>query len=784
MTTTPGATDPLDPLSGIDPRWYGAAGPVHSVSMLSRCTAAALAAVFAAACDAAPTSELSSAAVVLPYRDPSLPIDTRVEDLLARMTLADKLGQMTQPDVKWGYVTPQMVTELRLGSVLSGGDSAPQPGTPQAWADTYDRIQAAALATPLGIPLMYATDAVHGHALANGATVFPHNIGLGSTRDPGLVERIGAIAGEEIAATGLDWTFAPVVAVTRDDHWGRVYESFGEIPELPTAMTSMVTGLQSAGIMATAKHYIGDGGTVGGDDQGDTVLDEASLRALHLPPFRAAVERGVGAVMVSYSSWNGAKLHGHRYLISDVLKGELGFGGIVITDWDGIERLDGEVAYSGADVRMAINAGVDIVMAAEQHWTFLPILRAEVEAGRIPMARIDDANRRILRRKLALGLFEHPYADRSRIGDIGSPAHRAVAREAVQKSMVVLKNDGVLPLSRTASKVFVAGKNADDIGHQSGGWTVTWQGGSGPITPGTTILGGIRQRVSSGTTVTYDREGRGVDGSYDVAIAVVGEAPYAEYEGDRTDDLTLDAEDVATLARLRAAGIPVVVVLVSGRPLDITDHIDGWSAFVAAWLPGTEGGGVADVLFGAVSPSGKLPLTWMRRASQQPINDGDGQSALFPLGAGLTYPAVPDEPGEPETPPGLNARDTLRAERFTGQQGVQTEPCSEPGCGLNVGWIAPGDHFYFDDVDFGATAPTTLSARVASGGGAGTAELRLDAVNGPIIASLAMTPTGGWTSWVTRTATVSSNATGRHRLYWVFTGPGGDFMNVSWFRFE
>ena len=743
--------------------------------MLSRSTAAV--AIALAACNAADPAILETAASVPPYRDPSLPIDARVEDLLARMTLDDKIGQMTQPDIRFGYITPSLVTELRLGSVLSGGDSAPEPGTAEAWANAYDQMQAAALATPLGIPLLYATDAVHGHANVVGATVFPHNIGLGATRDAALVERIGAITGEEIAATGLDWTFAPCVAVTRDDHWGRVYESFGEVPELPVAMTSAVAGLQSAGILATAKHFVGDGGTTGGDDQGDTALDEASLRALHLPPFRAAIERRVGAIMVSYSSWNGARLHGHRYLISDVLKGELAFGGIVITDWDGIERLDGEAGYSAVDVRTAVNAGVDIVMAAEQHWTFLPILRAEVLAGRIAMSRVDDANRRILRQKFALGLFERPFADRSRIADIGSPAHRAVAREAVQKSMVVLKNSGVLPLSRTARKVFVAGKSADNIGYQSGGWTVTWQGGDGPITPGTSILDGIRQVVSPSTTVSYDRQGRGIDAGYDVAIAVIGETPYAEYEGDRTDDLTLDAEDVALLARLRATGVPIVVVLVSGRPLDVTDHIDGWSAFVAAWLPGTEGGGVADVLFGVVSPSGTLPLTWMRRASQQPINIGDGQTPLFPFGAGLTYPVVTDPV------PGWNARNTLRAERYSGQQGVQLEPCSEPGCGQNVGWIAPGDHFYFDDVDFGSVAPTTLHARVASGGGSGIAELRLDTLEGPRIASLVIMPTGGWTSWVTRTAPVSA-VTGRHRLYWVFTGPGGDFVNVNWFRFK
>jgi beta-glucosidase len=576
-----------------------------------------------------------------PYRDPSLSVDARVEDLLARMTLDDKLGQMTQPDVRFGRVIAEVVTELRLGSVLSGGDSAPDPGTPAGWADSYDRLQAGALATPLGIPLLYGVDAVHGHAGVVGATVFPHNLGLGATRDAELAERIGEVTGVEIAATGLDWTYAPCIAVVQDDHWGRTYESFGEVPALSTAMTSVITGIQSAGVMATAKHYVGDGGTQGGDDQGDTVLDEAALRALHLPPFQAAIERGVGSIMASYSSWNGAPMHGHRYLITDVLKGELGFAGVVVTDWDGIERLDGSSGFTAADVRAGVNAGIDVFMVSEQYRYFLILLRTEVEAGRIAMERIDDANRRILRRKFELGLFEAPYADRTRIGEIGSPAHRAVAREAVQKSMVVLKNEGnLLPLPRDAGRIFVAGKTADNIGYQSGGWTITWQGGDGPITPGTSILAGIRQTVAPTTVVTYDREGDGVDASYDLAIAVIGEPPYAEYEGDRTDDLTLDAEDLATLATLRAAGVPVVVVLVSGRPLDITDQIGDWDAFVAAWLPGTEGGGVADVLFGVVGPTGRLPLTWMQRASQQPIGEGDGQVPLFPFGAGLTYGPV------------------------------------------------------------------------------------------------------------------------------------------------
>jgi beta-glucosidase len=707
------------------------------------------------------------------YRDPSQPVDVRVEDLLARMTLEEKLGQMTMSDRRWGYVTPAIVTELGLGGVLSGGDSAPDDNTPAGWADTIDGFQGGALATRLGIPILYGTDAVHGHALAYGTTVFPHNLGLGATRDPELVERIGQIAGAELAATGVDWTFAPCVAVTRDDHWGRVYESFGEVPEIPSMMTSVVTGIQSQGVLATAKHFVGDGGTVGGDDQGDTVLSEAELRALHLPPFVAAIERGVAAIMVSYSSWNGARLHAHRYLVNDVLKGELGFAGIVVTDWNGLELLDGDYGYSADDVRAGLEAGIDMFMVIESYRQFLAVLRAEVLAGRVPMARIDEANRRILRAKLALGLFERPYTDRSKLATIGSPAHRAVAREAVQKSVVVLKNEGgVLPLARGA-KLFVAGKNADDVGHQSGGWTVTWQGGSGPTTPGTSILAGFRELAAD---VTFSETGDGLDASYDVAVAVIGETPYAEYEGDREDDLRLDAVDRALLTRLAATGVPLVVVLVHGRPLDVSAELPSMDALVTAWLPGSEGGGVADVLFAKVSPTGTLPITWMQSAAQQPINAGDGQVPLFPLGAGLTYPAVPGD----DLPPGKKARDTIRAEHFDGQHGTQTEACDEPGCGQNVGWIAPGDFLHYDDLEF--AGETSFSLRLASGASSGVVELRLDALDGPLLATLPVAPTGGWTSWTTRTVAIPSTS-GRHRLYLRFTGPGGDFVNVMWFRF-
>ncbi|MGR6922081.1 glycoside hydrolase family 3 N-terminal domain-containing protein [[Actinomadura] parvosata] len=610
----------------------------------------------AAALTAAPGTTVAAQAAAFPYQDPTLPVATRVTDLLSRMSLDEKLGQMTQAER--GSVSEADVTTYRLGSVLSGGGSAPSQNTATGWADMYDRYQNAALATPLGIPVIYGVDAVHGHNNVHGATIFPHNIGLGATRDPALAQRIGRAVAEEVSGTGIDWNFAPCLCVARNDRWGRTYESFGETPDLPSSMASIITGMQGsalngpASVLATAKHYVGDGGTTGGTDQGNTELSEAELRAIHLPPFKEAVERGVGSVMISFSSWNGAKLHGHQYLISTVLKGELGFDGFVVSDWNGIDQIDGSPGTSAQDVRTAVNAGIDMVMVPVEWRRFIDLLRTEVQAGRVTTARVDDAVRRVLTKKFELGLFEKPRTDRSYTSTVGSAAHRALAREAVAKSQVVLKNAGnLLPLARSGGKLFVAGKSADDIGNQSGGWTISWQGSSGNITTGTTILQGIRNTVGSGTTVTYSRDGSGIDGSYRAAIAVVGETPYAETQGDRPGGLGLDSTDLNTVNTLRAAGVPVVVVLVSGRPLDIAAQLPGWNALVAAWLPGTEGQGVADVLFGAAQPTGKLPMTWMSGASQQPINAGDGKTPLFPQGFGLTYePSGGDDTSPPTTP--------------------------------------------------------------------------------------------------------------------------------------
>lgn len=575
------------------------------------------------------------------YKDPKAPVAQRVADLLGQMTLDEKIGQMTQVE-RLALKPAKEIAAFNLGSVFSGGGSAPEPNEPKAWADMYDGYQKQALSTRLAIPLLYGIDAVHGHNTVRGATVFPHNIGLGATRNPDLVRRVGEITALEMAGTGIRWNFGPCLAVARNERWGRTYESFGEDPELVRAMTSIITGLQGSdlsqptSVLATAKHFVADGGTVGGKDQGDAKLSEADLRAVHLAPYVDAIQKGARSIMVSFSSLNGTKMHGNRHLVTDILKGELGFTGFVVSDYQGVDQISGDY---GQAVRTAINAGIDMVMVPNDYRRFQSTLKREVQAGQVDISRIDDAVRRILTVKFEMGLFEHPYADRTYTAAVGSAEHRAVAREAVRQSVVLLKNEGgILPLSRSLRSIYVAGKNANDIGNQSGGWTMTWQGQSGDITPGTTILKGIQEAVGKETRVVYDRSAATIDSSYAVAVVVIGETPYAEYEGDRPNGLGLDTADLDTLARVKRAGVPAVVVLVSGRPLVVTEHLKDWQAFLAAWLPGTEGGGIADVLFGDYPPTGKLPHSWPRSEAQIPVNLGDrSYDPLFPYGFGLTY---------------------------------------------------------------------------------------------------------------------------------------------------
>ena len=581
--------------------------------------------------------------------------DAEAKALLATMTLEEKVGQMTQAEQEKLTDVKDIQTYF-LGSLLSGGSSDPKAGNSlQAWTEMYDGYQKLALQTRLKIPILYGVDAVHGHNNVLGAVVFPHNIGLGATRDPKLVEEIARLTAEEVRATGIQWAFAPCVAVARDERWGRTYESFSEDPSLVAELgTAAVRGLQGTDlkdplrVLACAKHYVGDGGTSWNSaphlaaqgarlDQGDTRLSEAELRRIHLAGYPAAIAAGVGSIMPSYNSWNGEKASGSKRLLTDILKTELGFEGFLISDYNALDQLPGD---RRAQVKQSINAGMDMVMVPSKYREFYTTLKDLVEKNEVPLARIDDAVLRILRVKIAMGLMDparSSLADRSLQARFGSPAHREVARRAVRQSLVLLKNEKkTLPLSKTAKRIVVAGKNADDIGNQCGGWTIDWQGKSGPIVPGgTTILAALKAAAKGGE-VTLSADGTGAMGA-DVAVVVVGEKPYAEFFGDR-EDLALDKDDLAAIANVKKAGIPVVVVVVSGRPLILGDALGQADAVVAAWLPGTEGQGVADVLFGDYKPTGKLSFTWPRTMAQIPINVGDAAyDPQFPFGFGLTY---------------------------------------------------------------------------------------------------------------------------------------------------
>jgi beta-glucosidase len=566
------------------------------------------------------------------YLDSTASLDARVTDLLSRMTLDEKIGQMTQAD-RSNISSGEDIKSYFLGSVLSGGGSAPATNTPAGWADMYDAFQVKALETRLKIPIIYGIDAVHGHNNVYGAVIFPHNIGMGCTWDPELVRQAARITALEVAGTGIDWTFGPCIAVPRDERWGRTYEGFGETAEITMLMAlAAVSGFQGdslsqrGSIVACAKHYLGDGGTTGGIDRGNTELDESMLRAIHLPGYIAAVQAGVGTVMVSFSSWNGERMHGNKYLLTDVLKTELGFDGFVVSDWNGIDQMGG--SYS-QNVKKAINAGIDMAMAPNNYATFISTLKQLVTADSVHLTRIDDAVSRILRIKFKLGLFERPYTDRSLTSQVGNQEHRAVARQCVRESMVLLKNDAaLLPLNKTSGKILVAGSHADNIGYQCGGWTIYWQGGSGNITPGTTILEGIQNAID-GATVVYSADGSGVSDA-DVAVIAIGELPYAEYGGDRSD-LGLSAADIETVRHVKEAGIPTVVILISGRPLILEEVLPYTDCLFAAWLPGTEGDGVADILFGDFQLTGMLTHSWPAAMEQIPINWGDASyDPLFP----------------------------------------------------------------------------------------------------------------------------------------------------------
>lgn len=572
--------------------------------------------------------------------------DDRAEALLQQMTLAEKIGQMTQVDSA-ALQDKSHIQKYALGSVLSGGGSDPKDNTPQSWLQLANECQAWSQKTRLKIPLLYGVDAVHGHNNVLGAVIFPHHIGLGATRNPALVEQAARITAKEIAGTGINWNFAPCVAVAQDARWGRTYESFSDSPEVAGELgAAAVRGLQTGygkpgAVLACVKHFVGDGGTQNGVDQGNTVMDEATLRKIHLAPYPPGLKAGAGSVMISFNSWNGAKLHGHKHLITDVLKGELGFKGFTVSDWAAIDQLPYD--YKGS-IAASINAGLDMAMVVtapgqpNNYVDFITKLTELVNEGKVPMTRIDDAVRRILRTKIALGAFEVQPVDPKLTASIGSPEHRRVARECVRESLVLLKNErAALPLAKNLKQLKVVGKAADDLGTQCGGWTISWQGESGKVTPGgTTILEAIRQTVGKETKVSFSPDGSELAGA-DAVLVVIGEAPYAEMKGDRTD-LLLAPADVALIKKAKQAGAPVVTVLLSGRPLVLGEALEASDAFVAAWLPGTEGLGAADVLFGNFKPTGKLPRAWPQTATPS-VGQLTQNATSFPFGFGLTYPA-------------------------------------------------------------------------------------------------------------------------------------------------
>jgi beta-glucosidase len=616
----------------------------------------------------------------LPYKDPRLSTERRVDDLLARMTLEEKVGQMTQTERFQVYEDESPITTYELGSILSGGGSTPTPNEPEAWADMVDRFQRAALETRLGIPLLYGIDAVHGNANLLGATVFPHNIGLGATRDPDLVREIAHITAIETRATGPQWTFAPCVCAPRDDRWGRTYEGFSEDAGHVIGMETAIDGYQGRRgqlddpdrVLATAKHYAGDGDTEYGTGSGDYPIDQGIAQTNRADFWRhslrqyvpAVKKHDVGTVMPSYSSvdWtedglgNPLKMHAHKELVTDTLKGAMGFDGFVISDWQGIHQIPGDWP---TQVRTSINAGIDMAMEPNRYRDFIDTLIDEVEAGRVPQARIDDAVARILTKKFELGLFEQPFTDRRNIDKVGSRAHHRVAREAAAKSQVLLKNQRrTLPLGGRRD-VYVAGSNADNMGNQAGGWTITWQGYTTkpgfPEIPGTTILDGIEEHARGDVIHSPDASApvpRGADG-----IVVVGETPYSEGFGDvggprwgfdpadegvlrPEKDMRLSAADQAAVDKVCAAARTCTVVVISGRPLEIDPaRLGAIDALVAGWLPGSEGAGVADTLFGRRRFTGTLPVSWPRTVAQEPINVGDASyDPLYPYGYGLrTY---------------------------------------------------------------------------------------------------------------------------------------------------
>ena len=599
-------------------------------------------------------------------------IGQKVEALLAEMNLDQKIGQMTMSERV--FLSPEDVKNYHIGAVLSCGGSSPGDNRPTDWVNMNDAYWAASMTqdeSHLAIPVLYGVDAIHGNNNIRGATIFPHNIGLGVANDPNLIRRIAQVTAREVLAAGTEWTFAPNLAVARNIHWGRTYESYSEYTSIVTAYAAeFVRGLQADlgtnSVLACIKHWVGDGGTTNGINQGETTLAKDQLDSIHMVPFRNAIKSGALTIMASFNSWNGDKCHGHKYLITDVLKNEMQFQGFVVSDWDGIDYLSED--YHNA-VALAVNAGIDMFMVSESWKEFIVHLKQHVTRGSISLKRIDDATRRILTVKHAYGLFDKARpAERywSNHESFGGPEHRAIAREAVRKSLVLLKNDGAaLPLEKSA-RILVTGKNAHNRGHQCGGFSVSWQGISGNdgIEGGTSIWEGIRQ-VAPNAVLSTDASGTDIDpGLIDAAIVVIGERPYAEGLGDiRSGDhviveagsqikgsmnvlkpygntlelASLHPEDLQAIKSIADKGIPTVVVMVSGRPMVVSQELDTSAAFVAAWLPGSEGQGVADVLFGDYDFQGRLSFSWPG-SSEFPSAVGEkNRTPRFPLGYGMSY---------------------------------------------------------------------------------------------------------------------------------------------------
>ena len=625
-------------------------------------------------------------------------LEHRITEILIKMNLDQKVGQIVQAERQ--FVTPEAVKEYHIGSILSGGGSVPGENRPEDWIQMNDAYWAASMEEDdnhLAIPTIYGIDAIHGNSNVKGAVIFPHNIGLGATGDPDLIERIAVATAREIAATGIDWTFAPTISVARNDHWGRTYESYAEDPDIickyaPRFVKGLQGNMGEEKVIACVKHWVGDGATEHGIDQGDAGISEEELRRIHIPAYRTAIEAGVLSVMASLNSWNQVMCHGHKYLLTDLLKNELGFQGIVISDWDGIDKLSDDYAEAAV---IGLNAGLDMFMITDKWKTFIQQVKKHVEQGQIPIERLDDAVRRILRVKIRFNMFSKPRpALRKLVKDsscFGCKAHREIAREAVRKSLVLLKNEeSILPLHKQA-RILVAGKNANNRGHQCGGFTIAWQGvkDNDSIIGGTSIWEGIKA-VAPNAALSVDGSGKDADPeNHDVGLVIIGELPYAEMMGDiriaglskskkmsnnpdnksneenKTSGFNtglsyktahasmpimgegpygthlylheLHPEDLSTILNITNKGIPVVVILICGRPLVVNQELEASKGFVVAWLPGSEGQGVADVIFGDYDFQGKLTFSWPRFDDDNWNIGDENYHPLFPYGYGLRY---------------------------------------------------------------------------------------------------------------------------------------------------